>query len=156
MKLQLHANDWFVRHARRILMERGPNADTHRALREMLADTTLTVPHRLRALWALHVSGGLEESLAKKLIAGKEPWITAWAIQLFFEKGTASSEMLRDLARLAQDQTDPNLTLMIWYGIEPLIPFDPARGASLLKGSKAPKIQDYIGRRMRDLMTKPR
>ena len=190
VKLQLHANDWFVRHARRILQERGPNPETHRALRVMIADINLTVPQRLRALWALHVSGGLDDILARQLFAGKEPWLAAWAIQLYFEKGVASDSLVKDLARLArlgesplvrlylacalqripldrrwdlaaglmmhpQDQLDPNLTMMIWYGIEPLIPSDPARAASLLRGSKAPKLQDFIGRRMGDLIVKP-
>lgn len=31
---QLHQNDWFVRHARRILAERGPNPKVHKLLRE--------------------------------------------------------------------------------------------------------------------------
>lgn len=183
VKLQLNANDWYVRHARRILQERGPKAETLTALRSMIVDTKLTIPQRLRALWALHASRGLDDSFAKKLIFGKDPWITAWTIQCFFEKGVANHEMLKDLARLArlgespvvrlylasalqripvedrwdiaaglmmhpQDQLDSNLTQMMWYGIEPLIPSDPARAASLLKGSKAPKLQEYIARRM--------
>ena len=190
VKLQLNPNDWFVRHARRILQERGANAETHRALRELLADKNLTVPQRLRVLWALHVSGGFDDALAKQVIAGKDPWLTAWAIQLFFENGVASDEMLKELARIArlgesqtvrlylasalqripvenrwdiaaglmmhpQDQVDPNLTMMVWYGIEPLIPSDPARAASLLKGSKAPKLQEYIARRMASIAAKP-
>ena len=189
VKMQLHANDWFVRHARRILQERGANPETHRALRDMMADAKLTVPQRLRALWALHATGGFDESIAKTLFAGKEPWLRAWAVQLLCEKSAPSDETLKDLARIArlgdsatvrlylasalqripvekrwdivaglmahpEDQTDPNLALMIWYGMEPLIPSDPARAASLLAGAKAPKIQEYIARRMASITGK--
>ena len=189
VKLQLHGNDWFVRHARRLLQERGAKPETHRALRDMMADAKLTVPQRLRALWALHVTGGFDESIAKTLFAGKEPWLRAWAVQLLCEKSTPSDETLKDLARIArlgdsatvrlylasalqripvekrwdivaglmahpEDQTDPNIALMIWYGMEPLIPSDPARAASLLAGAKAPKIQEYIARRMASITGK--
>ena len=191
VKLQLHANDWFVRHARRILQERGPNPETHRALRDMIADAKLTVPQRLRALWALHVTGGFDEAAAKPLLAGKEPWLCAWAIQLLCEKSAPSDETIKDLARIArlgesqvvrlylasalqrlpvekrwdlaaglmthpEDQVDPNLTMMMWYGIEPLIPSDLARAATLLRGAKAPKLQEYIARRMASVSTKPK
>ena len=191
VKLQLHPNDWFARHARRILQERGPKPETNRALRAMVSDVKLTVPQRLRALWALHVSGQFDHALAKQLFAGKEPWLTAWAVQLFFERGVASKDMLNDLARLArlgespivrlflasalqripvedrwdiaaglmmhpEDQIDPNIPLMIWYGIEPLIPSDPARAASLLRGSKAPMLQNYIARRMASVVVIPK
>jgi hypothetical protein len=32
VRLQLHKNDWFVTHARRLLQERGPNEKVHEAL----------------------------------------------------------------------------------------------------------------------------
>ena len=137
------------------------------------------------------VTGGFDEAAAKPLLAGKEPWLCAWAIQLLCEKSAPSDETLKDFARIArlgesqvvrlylasalqripvekrwdlaaglmthpEDQVDPNLTMMMWYGIEPLIPSDPARAASLLKGAKAPKLQEYIARRMASLTTKPK
>src|SRR6185295_4667552 len=53
--LQLHENDWFVRHARRLLQERhakGKVSDSARQkLREILQSDP-SIPHRLRALWA--------------------------------------------------------------------------------------------------------
>ena len=190
VKLQLHANDWFVRHARRILQERGANPETQRALSGMIADGKFTVPQRLRALWALHATGGVNEVMAAPLLAGKEPWLRAWTIQFLCEKSAPSDEMLKNLARIArlgdsqvvrlylasalqripvekrwdigaglmlhpQDQTDPNLTMMIWLGIEPLIATDPARAATLLSAAKQPRIQEYIARRMASVGVKP-
>ena len=85
-KLQLHDNDWFVRHARRVLHERldysrkiwspfSPDLEKnhaawrgHRANWFHEVDAALkiqlsgheSVPKRLRALWALYVSEGIE------------------------------------------------------------------------------------------------
>ena len=60
--MQLHANDWYVRHARRLLQERGPKAEVHAALAKMLAENPDDT-RQLRALWALHSTGGLTEAL---------------------------------------------------------------------------------------------
>jgi hypothetical protein len=58
-----HDNDWFVRHARRLLQERAAagrlGADTPRLLQEKLAAAT-TAPKKLRAIWALHGAGVLD------------------------------------------------------------------------------------------------
>ena len=58
---QLHRNDWYVRHARRILQERGPDPQVHARLKTIL-QTNPDVTRKLRALWALHVTGGLTEA----------------------------------------------------------------------------------------------
>ncbi len=60
VELQLHTNDWYVRQARLLLQERGPDEEVHAALREILAEHP-EVPRKLRALWALHVTDGLSE-----------------------------------------------------------------------------------------------
>src|SRR5690606_7457043 len=60
VELQLHANDWYVRHARRILQERGPDRAVHASLKRILRDHP-DVTRRLRALWALHVTQGLND-----------------------------------------------------------------------------------------------
>ena len=63
VELQLNANDWYVRHARRILQERGAEADAgaRASWPTMAFDTSPTKRAALRALWALHVTGGLDE-----------------------------------------------------------------------------------------------
>ena len=52
------------------------------------------------------------------------------------------------LAGHADDAEDPNLPLMIWYGIEPLVKRDPARALKLAKGSKIPLLRQHIARRI--------
>ena len=61
VELQLNRNDWYVRHARRILQERGPDPAVHAALKRILRENP-DVTRKLRALWALHVTDGLTES----------------------------------------------------------------------------------------------
>ena len=183
VNLQLHKNDWFVRHARRLLQERGPKPEVHQALKIMVGNTELTVPQRLRALWALHVTGGFTESFGKVLLADKEPWLRAWSVQFLCENAPPSADVLKEIARHArlddaaivrlyiaaamqrlpleerwdiasglavhpEQQIDPNLTCMIWFGIEPAIASNPARGAELVGTSKLPKLQEFIARRM--------
>ncbi len=81
VELQLDNNDWNVRHARRILQERGGNSALHAKLKEMAANHALE-RRRLRALWALHCSGGLDESTALGLLDNDYPHVRAWTIQL--------------------------------------------------------------------------
>ena len=67
VQLQLHRNDWQVRHARRLLQERAaagklaPSAFT--ALEKMVRENP-DVTRQLRALWALHAAGGLRPTAA--------------------------------------------------------------------------------------------
>ncbi|MEZ6089628.1 MAG: FG-GAP-like repeat-containing protein [Pirellulaceae bacterium] len=51
------------------------------------------------------------------------------------------------LSTHADDARDPNLPLMIWYGIEPLVVHDISRALSLAKSSRIPKVSQLIYRR---------
>ena len=85
VELQLHPNDWFVRHARTILQYRAASGNldstlVHAKLRDQF-DSNATVPKKLRALWALHVTGGLSESELQKLLSHNSEHVRAWSIQ---------------------------------------------------------------------------
>ncbi len=51
------------------------------------------------------------------------------------------------LASHAEDQTDHNLPLMYWYGIEPLVPADTSRAMALARAAKIPLLTRFIIRR---------
>jgi hypothetical protein len=51
------------------------------------------------------------------------------------------------LAR-ADDASDTNLPLMLWYALEPVVGSDAAKAATLLSTVKIPLLQEYIARRM--------
>ncbi len=114
VRRQLHANDWHVRHARRLLQERasagriGP--ETHEALRTILKEHR-DVTRRLRALWALHVTGGLDESALLKLLDDADVDLRAWAMRLAVEECQASADLLKKLTVLASSDPSPFVRL---------------------------------------------
>lgn len=86
---QSHANDWYVRHARRVLQERAASGKLDAGTPAALAKLTLESPEtriRLRALWALHAVGGLTEDLALQLLASDRSEVRAWTLQLAAEE----------------------------------------------------------------------
>jgi putative membrane-bound dehydrogenase-like protein len=86
IELQLHPNEWYVRHARRLLQERGGSRDDFDALMAIMLkhkDGT----RRLRALWAYHGMGAElpfkgGKSYIDFALEDKSPYVRAWAIQL--------------------------------------------------------------------------
>lgn len=52
------------------------------------------------------------------------------------------------LAHHAEDRLDPNLPLMVWYGIEPLVADDLPRYIQLACSSQIPLVREHIGRRI--------
>jgi putative membrane-bound dehydrogenase-like protein len=118
-RLQLHANDWYVRHARRLLQERGPKPEVHRALTKIAfghADET----RRLRGLWALHVTGGLTEARVMRGFADEAPPMRAWTVQLALEGGEPSADLLEKLSLLARSDHSPVVRLSLASGLQRL------------------------------------
>ena len=112
VKYQLHKNDWYVRHARRVLQERGSNPKVHKALLE-IANNNPDETRKLRALWALHVTGGFTEKVALAQLKSKSEYVRAWAIQLAFEDKNPSDALLKEVARMAADDKAPFVRLYI-------------------------------------------
>jgi putative membrane-bound dehydrogenase-like protein len=57
-------------------------------------------------------------------------------------------EIAERLAAHAEDASDANLPLMVWYAIEPLVFADPARAIKLLQTAKLPVVRENIARRL--------
>lgn len=112
VQYQLNANDWYVRHARRILQERGPKPEVQDALTKILRENP-DETRQLRALWALHGINGLTEPLALELLKSSHEYLRAWTIQLVCEDGTPSAPMLAEMERLAKDDASPVVRLYL-------------------------------------------
>jgi len=97
---QLSPNDWFVRHARRVLAERGPDEEVHAALKSILSNNP-DETRRLRALWALHVTGGLDDNLLLTQLSSKSEYLRAWAIQLACEDRHPGDTLLSKIHQMA-------------------------------------------------------
>lgn len=185
VKLQLHKNDWHVRHSRRALQERAAAEQNMKVVDgelKNLFENNSDVSRKLRALWALHVTGGTDEQFLSEQLSHEDQYVRAWAIRLLCEQSEPSSAVLSQFAVMAhsdtsqfvrrhlasalqrlpnrmrweiaeglvshaEDSDDANLPLMIWYGIEPLVPADTTRALKLLAKTKIPLIRQHIARR---------
>jgi putative membrane-bound dehydrogenase-like protein len=187
VKLLSHKNDWFARKAQRVLHERAAagklDEDTRATIEIALTGTRRGTPDALRHIWALYVTGGLDEQALAAFLSNDEEYIRAWAIRLEVEDRQASPAMLDRFAELAasdpspvvrlhlasalqrlpveqrwpiaerlaahaEDATDANLPLMIWYAVEPLVFADPDRAVRLLQTAKIPVVRENIARRL--------
>jgi hypothetical protein len=186
VRLQLHKNEWWARHARRLLQERAAAGKLDKGVRPLLLTMLAEQPEiakKLPALWALHCTGALDEKTLLGVLDSKEDDLRGWAVRLLAEERQVAdpvaakmAEMARsdtsaavrlalasalqrlplarrwaiadELAGHAEDAADANLPLMIWYGIEPLVPADRERAAGLLAKARIPLLRQYIARRI--------
>jgi putative membrane-bound dehydrogenase-like protein len=130
VRLLLHKNYWYVRHARRLLQERahaGKLAGTVRPLLDkMLAEET-DVTRRLRALWALYAVGGLDERALLRLLDDKEEDVRGWAVRLLVEDRRTSDKVESRLTELARDDKSASVRLALASALQRLSP--PWRGS---------------------------
>lgn len=113
----LHKNDWYVRHARRVLQERSVagkiDAKALDRLRQ-IATTHEEETKRLRAAWALSCVDACNEDLVQKLLSDKSPYVRAWAIQLGNQASKAiASVSAQKLAELAAKDASPVVRLYV-------------------------------------------
>jgi hypothetical protein len=186
-KLQGSPNEWFVRQSRRLLQARAATGRQDIAeAREFLLNTyrfTSYTSTALRAMWALHVTGGLKEKWLIEQTHDAREHIRVWAIKLLNDNGTPSKAAMRRFVKLAQSDTaglvqlelastlqrlphkdrwplatalvsrdkfanDPVLPLMVWYGLNPAVPGNPAEALKLIAKCKIPKVRQFIARRL--------
>ncbi|MBL9212017.1 MAG: c-type cytochrome [Opitutaceae bacterium] len=99
--LQRHANEFHVRHARRLLQERAHAGQdmsaVHAALQQMLREATTTT-ETLRALWTLHVTRGATEAGLTALLDSTDEHVRHWAVRLLTEQGPSPAIVARLVA----------------------------------------------------------
>ncbi|MFZ9088793.1 MAG: PVC-type heme-binding CxxCH protein [Planctomycetaceae bacterium] len=143
VQLQDHANDWYVRQARTLLQSRTADGDlnkeqVHRQLQKML-DAATTSAKRLRALWALHVTDGLNPDRLQQLLSHDDEHIRAWAIQLLCDDSSVNAfqpaaedplhaaviadPLLEQLAVMASQDPSPIVRLYLAAAVQRL-PFE--------------------------------
>lgn len=102
---QQNRNEWFVRHARRLLAERGVD----KAGREKLAGQALghaDPATRLRGVWALHATGGIDGELLAALLKDADAHVRGWALRLAAEKDLGGG-VVAEMANLAKADPSP-------------------------------------------------
>ncbi len=112
VQMQLNANDWYVRHARRILQERGADAETSAALEKIVRENP-DETRKLRALWALHVTKSLSEPLALELLGSPMEYLRGWTVQVLCEDGRPSAAVLAKMEKMAAEDESPLVRLYL-------------------------------------------
>lgn len=110
-ELQTHANEFFVAHARRLLQERGRIDPAARALLQRLARTHTEPRVRLRALWAQHCTGTLDEQDLLDHLGGADDDLRSWAVRLAMEVPAAFPRVRALLPALVRGASSPALRL---------------------------------------------
>ena len=116
VQMQLAASAWHARRARVILQNRsikGTLQDgTHAALRDMF-DTNENGDHRLRAMWALHITNGIDQAELTAALSDKDEYVRAWAIQLLCEDLSPPKAARDQFAKLAEQDDSPVVRLYL-------------------------------------------
>ncbi len=138
----LHANDWFVRTARRVLQERHAagkkmEADALAELRNILRHDDDT--RRLRALWTLHATGNIDTGDLLPIMSGdSSEHVRAWAVQLVNES-PADDAVLEAMLKLAAQDSSPHVRLYLAAALQrmPLEKRGPIAAALLTREKDA-------------------
>ncbi len=102
--LRSNTNDWFPAEARRILAERR-DPSVIPALKASLQAERDEV-RALRDLWALYVSGGLDDSTALGLLDHAVAGVRRWTVRLLGDEHRMSTSLLASLVELARQEPD--------------------------------------------------
>jgi len=116
---QLNVNDWYVRHARRLLQERGPNAATTAALEKILVENPDDT-RQLRALWTLHSQSALSESALLRALGAKSEAVRGWAVTCACETGKPAPAVFARISEMAARDPSPVVRRRIASAIQRL------------------------------------
>ena len=121
--LLFHDNDWFARHARRLLQERAAAGRLDPGTPGLL-DARLAaggpLPQRLRVIWALHAVGLLDEPRIGNLLDDPEAIVRSWAIQLATERRVVPASLLGRFRTMAADDPSPVVRLALCSALQRL------------------------------------
>ena len=126
--LQTSKSDWHARRARVILQSRAAKgalgAQTHDDLMQMFR-TSANADWRLRAMWALHVTGGWTPDGLLSTLADSDEYIRAWAVQLLTEDRAPAPKAVETFARMAREDRSPVVRLYLASALQRLDPRGP-------------------------------
>lgn len=116
VQFQTSKSDWHARRARVILQSRAVkgklDASVHQDLSKLF-QSTAPAEHRLRAMWALHVTNGFTQDRLIKTLADKNEYVRAWAIQMLCEDLAPSPAAINEFVRMAKSDPSPVVRLYL-------------------------------------------
>ncbi|MEO2016935.1 MAG: PVC-type heme-binding CxxCH protein [Fuerstiella sp.] len=107
VQYQSHDNDWYVRHARRILQERaaaGQDMSEVRSSLQRMFDDNPDDTRKLRAMWALYSIGGADDEWLLSQIHHTSEHVRTWAVRLLVDDGVASADVAEAMAEVARTE----------------------------------------------------
>jgi putative membrane-bound dehydrogenase-like protein len=116
VNLQLEKHEWLVRTARRLLQERAAAGKLSPAANKALLDILNNNPdhsRKLRALWALRCTDGLDEAQMISLLKLNDVYVQAWLVQFLCESKNPSPPAVSEFTRLAQNSLSQVVRLYI-------------------------------------------
>ncbi|MDA7632972.1 c-type cytochrome [bacterium] len=121
--LHEHKNEWFVRHARRLLQERATEGVdspvAERTLRAMLVQSK-PIEIRLRAFWTLNVMNRLSESELITWLQDPNEHLRRWAVRFLSDRTTPGEEAQSTLANLASIEASAKVRLELASALQRL------------------------------------
>jgi putative membrane-bound dehydrogenase-like protein len=131
-----HRNQWFPRHAQRLLQERTIEgklgAETPALIRKRLLEEP-DARVRLRLLWMAHVTKALDDETYKECLGAADEHLRAWAVRLRLESPVAATD-LAPLALMAKQDASPVVRLELASALQRLPLADRAAIAEGLLG----------------------
>ena len=125
VSLQTSRSDWHARRARIILQHRAAKGSlqpgTHEQLRRIFT-TDGNADWRLRAMWALHVTGGWTPDRLLEALGDQDEHIRAWAVQLLAEGRSPSTRALEAFTRMARDDRSAVVRLYLAAALQRIDP----------------------------------
>ena len=116
-ELHLHANEWYVRTSRRLLMERAPDPEAVAILSGILARDE-SWSRRLRALWTLHATQALKVEQSLACLEDAEPSVRAWAVRILSQSEAMTGVVVDVLTERARRDSSPVVRLALASAIQ--------------------------------------
>ena len=106
-------NRWYREQALRLLGDRKDRSVVP-MLRKLVRENTGELA--LNALWALNLSGGLDESFGLTALAHQDPDVRRWAVRLIGDNRAASPQEAQMLASMARSEPDDEVRCQLASG----------------------------------------
>ena len=123
VELQLSKSAWHARRARVVLQARAAkgevDASAHDALHEIFASNP-DGDLRLRAMWALHVTGGFTPDQLTDALDDPDAHVRAWAVQLLTEDHDAPAAAVGQFAAMADSDDSAVVRLYLAAALQRL------------------------------------
>lgn len=114
--LQTSPSEWHARRARVILQHRAAAGKLDKTIYTPLLkqfNSSGKAGQRLRAMWTLHVTGGLSPDVLIQALSDKDEYIRAWAIQLLCEDKKPPTAALDIFNTMARQDASPVVRLYL-------------------------------------------